>query len=116
VATDTAVWITTEPLVNRNAVSLVRIDPATNTVAAEFAEGVDAIGVDLAGRYLWVVSYGGSLFVVDTATNAVVYRDRSLPVGVTLGGDRLTFADDSIWITAQQPGTVIRMNPRPYTR
>jgi hypothetical protein len=114
IATDNAVWVTTEAT-SQDPIALLHIDPATNTIAARIPLQVDAIGLDISGPYLWVVGYSGDVFVLDTRTNAVVYHHLLLPPNIQRGGDRLTATEGSIWITTQQPGTLLRVNASPYT-
>lgn len=112
IATDTAVWITTLPNAHTNdKTSLIRIDPATNTIAEEYPEGTGGSGLDLSGRYLWAVGRGGAIFIVDTLTNDVVARPDLIPTGPTPGAEGLVAANGSVWITIGQPGTVLRVNP-----
>ena len=112
VATDTAVWVTTQPSDNaKDTTSLVRIDPATNTIADRYSEGTGGIGLDMSGRYLWVVGSDGAVFVIDTSTNHVVARPQLMSVGTDPGANGVVAADGSVWLTAQQPGAVIRVDP-----
>ena len=116
-ADETGVWMSAEPRssITGGGTSAVRIDPATNKISKLYNDGIDAIGIDRAGPYLWVVGWGGPVAVVDTRTDQTVFTSNRLkPSGVTLGGERLLWAFGSVWITEQSPGMVARIDPGSY--
>lgn len=106
--THAAIWVTTTPnSATADQTSLIRIDPATNQIAQTYAEGIDANGLDLSGRFLWVTGKD-NMFIVDTATNEVVARPQLL-TGASAG--HLVAANGSVWMTIDSPGAVLRINP-----
>lgn len=106
--THAAIWVTTTPnKTTADQTSLIRIDPATNEIAQTYAEGIDADGLDLSGRFLWVTGKD-SMFIVDTATNEVVARPQLL-TGASSG--HVVAANGSVWMTIDSPGAVLRINP-----
>ena len=112
-ADNTGVWMSAErSWIIGGATSAVRIDPGTNKISQLYNDGIDGIGLDKAGPYLWVVGWGGPVAVVDTRTDQTVFASNTLkPPGVTLGGERLLWAFGSVWITEQRPGMVARVDP-----
>jgi hypothetical protein len=106
--THAAIWVTTTPnTATADQTSLIRIDPATNRIAQTYAEGIDANGLDLSGRFLWVTGKD-SMFIIDTATNEVVARPQLL-TGASTG--HVVAANGSVWMTIDSPGAVVRIDP-----
>ena len=113
-ADENGVWMSAQPgsWIVGGRTSAVRIDPETNTISKFYNDGIDGIGLDMAGPYLWVVGWGGPVAIVDTRTDQTVFASNSLkPPGVTLGGEHLLWAFGSVWITEQTPGQVARVDP-----
>jgi virginiamycin B lyase len=103
---DDAVWVTaTQP----NAV--VRIDPATNKVAATVALPGEACS-DLALGFgsLWVPICGKApaLVRIDTTKNAIVATIAVTPANEEGG---IAASDDSVWLVTDKLGTLARVDP-----
>jgi YVTN family beta-propeller protein len=86
---------------------VVRIDPATNQVAAKIKVGRDPVGVAAGSGSIWVANRAdGTVSRIDPATNQVAAT-------VSVGGNPLTLAagDASIWATNVASGEVVRIDP-----
>jgi virginiamycin B lyase len=95
--------------------TLVRVDPATNRVAARIPVGraqESPIAVAATARAVWVVDFGDAQVLrVDPATNRVVAR---IPVRGGAGG--IATGAGAVWVTSgeggdQQHGWVQRIDP-----
>jgi YVTN family beta-propeller protein len=85
---------------------LVRIDPATNAVAARIAGPPGGDGVVFADGSAWYDSWeGGSVSRVDPQTNAIV---ATIPVGG--GPEGMTVTPGSIWVASHYGWAVDRID------
>jgi virginiamycin B lyase len=104
--TDNAVWVAaTEPY------SVVRIDPATNKIAARVeVRGEACSGLAYGFGSIWVPLCGerGSLARVDADTNIV---RAILPIGPAEAEAGITASEDSIWMMTDKKGTLSRIDP-----
>jgi DNA-binding beta-propeller fold protein YncE len=105
-ADDAAVWVVTiADDGGQPTGTLVRIDTATNEIAAEIPLGPEVAGYDdsvmLGAGSVWVlgvrwfeeedVEYGSDLIRVDPATNAIVAR-------IPIGGFDMVMGTDEVWV------------------
>jgi hypothetical protein len=106
-ADESAVWLVTIPESGPHADEgvLVRVDPATTTIAAEIPLGDQVVGyhdeVRIGAGGVWVLGvrwfesedaeYGSDLIRVDPATNTIVAR-------VPVGGFHIVVAADEVWV------------------
>jgi YVTN family beta-propeller protein len=109
-ATETAVWV---GRCKFGDTGLVRIDPATNAIAATIA-GPQACGVAVDDDAVWVSDVrNNSIWRIDPASNAVVAKialaENTLPCGPVVA------AYGSVWVTGVGNGTVSRIDPATNT-
>ena len=86
---------------------VVRIDPATNQVAAKIKVGRDPVGIAAGSGSIWVANRAdGTVWRIDPATDQVV-------TAVNVGGSPKTVAagDASIWVANESSGEVVRIDP-----
>ena len=94
---------------------VVRIDPATNQIAAKIQVGRDPVGITSGFGNIWVANRAdGTVSRIDPATNRVATT-------VKVGGNPLNIAAGvgSIWVTDMATGQVVRLDPatnRPIAR
>lgn len=91
--------------------TLLQINPRTNTVVAKLALPGDACsGLALGFKSVWVPLCGrtNSLLRVDIATS----RFTILSFGPAREEAGITVSDDSVWLVADDVGTLIRIDPK----
>jgi len=87
------------PVVQEN--SLVRIDPATNTIREVIGVGQYPMASAVAGRSVWVYHVDGTVSEIDAGTNEVRHTTAISAIPVDLGlltGPVLAADDDGAWI------------------
>ena len=96
-------WVTS---FDRNAV--LRIDQATNKVAAVVPVGQGPIGVVAGAGAVWVADWsGGAVTRIDPATNRAT---ATIPVGPSEGPEGMAFGAGAVWISHKE-GAVTRIDP-----
>jgi hypothetical protein len=105
--TDDAVWVA-----GSKPFSLLRIDPATNTVVAKFSlSGEACSGLAFGFSSVWVpiCAKNPMLARVDVVTNRIA---ASFPIEAANSEGGITASGDSIWIVTDKKGaTLSRINP-----
>lgn len=115
-ATTDAVWVTREL-----SEGLIRLDPATNEVAAQIDVGKQPTVVAATASAAWVSNEGdGTVSRIDPATNTVSATITvGSPAGTGLSGvspdglfdQGIAAADDGIWVANITDRTVVRIDP-----
>jgi hypothetical protein len=90
---------------------LVRVDPATNRVAAQvLLDGLpDAVGVGPSG--VWVRGAAGPVWRIDPASNKVV-ATVTVPHGLSGTRGSVLVGHDAVWVSDPASRTVVRIDPR----
>jgi DNA-binding SARP family transcriptional activator/glutamine cyclotransferase len=97
-ADDDSVWVAAGPR------HVLRIDPATNELAAMIEVGRVPIGVALGEEALWVVTTAQRALRVEPPTNTVTTE---VPIGYPIA---LTAGTEAVWVSDSR-GQVWRINP-----
>src|SRR5579872_3193417 len=105
-ATEDAVWVaSTKPF------AVVRIDPVTNKIGASIRiPGEACSGLAFGFDSVWVPVCGSkpALVRIDATKNAISTTLAIAPAGPEGG---IAASDDSVWLVADQNGTLLRIDP-----
>jgi streptogramin lyase len=104
--TEDAVWVaSTTPF------AVVRIDPATNKIVARIkirAEACSGLASGFGSIWAPICGKRPALVRIDAAKNAISTILSTAPAGPEGG---IAASDDSVWLVADQDGTLVRINP-----
>jgi streptogramin lyase len=91
---------------------VVRVDPATNQIAAVIPVDPGPEGLAANAGTIWVAShYGWTVDRIDTATNAVTARIPVAPHQDCCGPQGIATAPGAIWVAIPALGKVARIDP-----
>jgi streptogramin lyase len=104
--TDTAVWVAAT-----ESYSVVRIDPATNKIAARIdvpGEACSGLASGFGSIWVPICAKEPVLVKIDELTNKVT---ATFPIGPAEAEAGITASEDSIWMMTDQKGTLSRIDP-----
>jgi hypothetical protein len=90
-----SLWVAVDP--NLTDVGLVRIDPATNIVTASLDTNNDATDVALAGRYLAVGSYFGTISLIDPGSATLLMTFDPAPTAARSDRSSIAWDGSVLW-------------------
>jgi virginiamycin B lyase len=110
VTTQDAVWVTccAYEVAGRPGGKLIRVDPATNKVAARITLPEAPLAVAAADDQVWVATTQGGAIRVDPASNRVVTVLRG---GLQSGAQMVAVGAGSVWLANPGDGSVTRLDP-----
>ena len=109
-ATPSAVWVTVDAA-GPDDVSLLEIDPNTNTVVATYTGGGLGGSIDLAGHFVWAAYANGTVLVIDADTHQVVDRLTVPAAADPNGASTSSIASFAGAIFIATPGSLTRIAP-----